>query len=229
MAGPAPFEKRRAELRLFLQRWRFTLLLALLSTGLLFQAAAGEAVGGVVAVDLLFGLLIVAAAIASEARRGLVWLLVALALARIGITAAVGEAGPPLAQSANVAVAVAMAAITLWITLSALFGRAAAGADALAGAGFGFLLLAVAFALVYIAVEIARPGAFALLEGGGSRAAQLIYFSLITLTTTGYGDVVAVTPVMRLATALEAAIGDLYLAVLIGRLLGVAFERKTRF
>ena len=223
------FERRRAQIRLFVQRWRFSLLLAFLTLGLLLQAGVGAAAGGVLAVDILFGALVLATAVASEAGRGVIALLAALSLARIGITTATGGDGAAFAQASNVAAAVAIALLTLGVVLTALFRRAASGADALAGAAFGFLLLGLAFALVFIAVEIAQPGAFRLIEGGGPMAAQLIYFSLITLTTTGYGDIVAVTPVMRLVSALEGAIGDLYLAVLIGRLLGVAFQRRAKF
>jgi hypothetical protein len=54
----------------------------------------------------------------------------------------------------------------------------------------------------------------------------LLYFSLTTLTTTGYGDITPVDPVARSAANLEAVIGQFYLAITIARL--VALEIAER-
>jgi len=52
------------------------------------------------------------------------------------------------------------------------------------------------------------------------------YFSTITLTTVGYGDIVPVTPAARLVTGLEAIVGQLYLAVVIAILVGRVSARR---
>jgi voltage-gated potassium channel Kch len=49
--------------------------------------------------------------------------------------------------------------------------------------------------------------------------AALLYFSLITLTTVGYGDIVPVTPAARVFAALEGAAGVLYIAIAVARLI----------
>ena len=48
----------------------------------------------------------------------------------------------------------------------------------------------------------------------------MLYFSLITVTTAGYGDITPVTSTAQISAALEAALGTLYLAILIGRIVG---------
>ena len=48
----------------------------------------------------------------------------------------------------------------------------------------------------------------------------MLYFSLITVTTAGYGDITPVTPIAQISAGLEAALGTLYLAILIGRIVG---------
>ena len=48
----------------------------------------------------------------------------------------------------------------------------------------------------------------------------MLYFSIITVTTAGYGDITPVTSVAQISAALEAALGTLYLAILIGRIVG---------
>ena len=50
---------------------------------------------------------------------------------------------------------------------------------------------------------------------------ELLYFSLVTLTTLGYGDITPLGAVARIWSALEALVGTLYLAVLISRLVGI--------
>jgi len=129
----------------------------------------------------------------------------------------------------------------LYFVLSALFlgftavvllrqtlGGAAVTSDTIAGAICFYLLLGVIWALIYALIELAHPGSF--LDGGRpvgsaghhSLVPELLYLSLVTLSTVGYGDVLPVTQQARMLAALEGIIGPLYLAVLIARLVGLA-------
>ena len=127
----------------------------------------------------------------------------------------------PLAALALVIVAAAMAA-----TFAELLGNREATADGLVGAIFGYLLIASAWALLFRQLEIVHPGSFDL--AAGDRDTQLVYFSLITVTTVGYGDVLPVTAVARIWAALEAVVGTLYIAILIGRIVGELRFGKDR-
>jgi hypothetical protein len=80
-------------------------------------------------------------------------------------------------------------------------------------------VIAAAFALLYRQMEGAFPGSFRLPEGGDLDT-QMLYFSLITVTTAGYGDITPATSTAQITAALEAALGTLYLAILIGRIVG---------
>jgi hypothetical protein len=92
------------------------------------------------------------------------------------------------------------------------------------GAVAAYLLLGVLWADAYALVALVRPGAFSgpLSPADGPRA--WFYFSFVTLTTLGYGDVLPVHPAARSLAILEAVTGPLYLAILVARLvsLGVA-------
>ena len=55
--------------------------------------------------------------------------------------------------------------------------------------------------------------------------ATFLYFSLVTLTTLGYGDIVPISPPARIFAAMEAATGVLYIAITVARL--VAGYQKT--
>ena len=220
------FARNRAALRIFLQRWRYSLLLSLLVGAVFAQALVPQRGLGLVFVEGAFALSILGAARATGAGWSAFIALVGLTLIRFAIEAAGPVGDSRLLEAINLIVAVLLALGVLRLTLMALFTREARGADALAGAAFGFLLLAVVWALVFIAIETLAPGSFRLIDGGGSNEAQLFYFSLVTITTTGYGDVVAATPATRLLAGFEAVTGTLYIAILIGRLLGVAFEAR---
>ena len=100
-----------------------------------------------------------------------------------------------------------------------------ASGGTLLGAVCGYLLLGIIWGLMYSAVEEASPGSFAF--PADARAPQtrmdsgvLNYFSFITLSTVGYGDVTPTWPLARTLAWLEAITGQFYLAVLVAGLVG---------
>ncbi len=56
---------------------------------------------------------------------------------------------------------------------------------------------------------------------------QLRYFSMMTLTTVGYGDIVPRSPEARAFAALEALIAQIYLAAIVARLVGIQVAHAT--
>ena len=90
------------------------------------------------------------------------------------------------------------------------------------GAVAAYLLLGILWAYAYALVALLAPVAFSgpVSSADGPRA--FFYFSFVTLTTVGYGDVLPVHPAARSLAALEAVTGPLYLAILIARLVSVA-------
>lgn len=95
------------------------------------------------------------------------------------------------------------------------------------GAVSAYLLMGMTWAFGYAALEIAVPGSFDLSAMTAARdhsiatAGQFFYFSFVTLTTLGYGDVSPIEPLARALTAFEAVAGQLFLAVLVARLVGL--------
>jgi len=93
-----------------------------------------------------------------------------------------------------------------------------------------YILLALAWAFIYGLMEIISPGAFLLAATAGDEAARpqgaylladMIHFSIATLTSTGYGDITPVAPFARSMSQLEQLVGVFYIAVLISRLVGL--------
>jgi Ion channel len=86
------------------------------------------------------------------------------------------------------------------------------------GAVAAYLLLGVGWGFAYELVAALHPGAFASALATPPRDRGLMYFSFVTLTTVGYGDVTPVHPAARSLALLEALTGQLYPAILLARL-----------
>lgn len=88
-----------------------------------------------------------------------------------------------------------------------------------------YLLLGTAWMFAYMLVSDYSPGAFAFTAGPETghtlSGFNAYYFSFITLTTVGFGDVVPVSHTARMLAATEAATGTLFMAVLIARLVAL--------
>jgi hypothetical protein len=85
-----------------------------------------------------------------------------------------------------------------------------------------YLLIGAIFALLFHLLQEFSPGSFAGLEGrdGSALPWRLLYFSFVTLSTLGYGDVLPLTLYAETLVTLEAVLGQFYLAVLVAGLVG---------
>ena len=92
-------------------------------------------------------------------------------------------------------------------------------ADHLSTAASIYLLLAALWYNLFKAIQAIHPASFQqTVTGAAIPRADLLYFSLATLTTLGYGDIVPVGAEVRMLAALEAAVGLLYVAITIAQL-----------
>jgi len=103
----------------------------------------------------------------------------------------------------------------------------------ISGALSVYLLLGYVWGIVFTILETLQPGSFNLALSsagavGGSREAfgQLLYYSYITLSTLGYGDITPLSEGARSLAALEALTGQIYLAVLVARLVGLEISQR---
>lgn len=80
-----------------------------------------------------------------------------------------------------------------------------------------YFFIAAIFSVLYQIIEIISPGAFVSSFDLEITAERLTYFSFVTITTLGYGDIVPIDPAAQSLATLEATIGTLYIAVLLGR------------
>ena len=174
------------------------------------------------AVDILFALVILATvrAASSERRTRVVFLVLAVSAIALLWTSngvertVVGVAGLMIFVVLNVG--------TVGLMLKRILQAQVVDFDVLCSAVAVYLLIGVTWALTYIAIDILDPTAFEQLAvsawDGGT---DYVYFSFVTLTTLGYGDISPNGNFVRIWAVMEAGVGVLYLALLIARLVSL--------
>jgi len=105
------------------------------------------------------------------------------------------------------------------VTLARVFAPGPVTSHRLVGAVVAFLLAGITWAYGYQWLETVRPGSFHLGAAPQGSYPTLVYYSFVTLTTVGYGDVTPVTSAARALSNVESLLGVLYPAIFIGRLL----------
>ncbi len=94
-----------------------------------------------------------------------------------------------------------------------------------------YMLMGLAWSAAYLLEANVRPDAFAFSAARDANHAMTgfdaFYFSLVTLTTVGFGDITPVSRVARMLTAMEAMTGLLYVAVMIARLVSLYSSREN--
>jgi hypothetical protein len=83
-----------------------------------------------------------------------------------------------------------------------------------------YLLLGLLWATLYLALDALYPGSIQIGSHPAQRDTNLLYFSLITLSTIGYGDIVPLSGEARILAALEGVAGVLYIAITVALLVG---------
>jgi hypothetical protein len=115
-----------------------------------------------------------------------------------------------------------------YVVARAVFAPGRVSYHRIVGAILVYLSVAVTFAALFTIVGMLVPQAFSgmVLEDNPALASNVIYFSFVTLTSTGYGDVFPIHPVARSLCNLETIIGQLYPATLLARLVSLEIEGR---
>lgn len=207
-------------------RPRFLWLLASLVLLLLLSPFfKSEGIGGI-GLKTLFTLALLSAVYAASARRGYMfvaacfavpWVLLSwssVAWERIARWTVLDVSSDLLLIGLNV--------FTLGVVLVRTVRAKDVDLDILCGAISVYLLLGVTWGVCFRVIETLSPGSFALIDPDvAADWSQLLYFSLTSLTTLGYGDITPLSPVARIWSTLEAVTGVLYIAILVARLVSL--------
>jgi hypothetical protein len=189
----------------------------------------GMGVLGQLAVGLSWALLSVLSVAVVSGRRAP--LAVILAAAAVGIATAVLDGSTALsAMLARGSGAVALTALG-FVVGGAAFETGRVTWHRIEGAVALYLILGLVFAHLYGMLNALVPGAFSNVPPGLNAHAvfyrgRLLYFSFVTLTSVGYGDIAPLHPIARSLATLEAVIGQLFPATLLARLVSLELEGR---
>ena len=213
------------------QEWGLSAMLVFLVLAL-FVGLPLEASGIVSAtlVGVIMTLLFLAGVVAMSGRGPITVGLAALALTSLALRwATVAFRGRTL-QILDVSVGMLALGLLTAFVLIHVFREGPITGDRIRGAIVGYLLIGVIWCLAYQLAEFLNSGA---LRFPGERRPdlgrldpELAYYSFITLTTVGYGDITPVSPLVRMLAVTEALIGQLYPAILIGRLVSLQISSR---
>lgn len=206
--------------------------LAFLVLTTVFVPMIGLSRPGRVVVDVIFALMLLSGAVATLDKRLLMSLVIALSILEFAADLFV-EFNPSFSfRGWDTALKVAGMAILVIMTLKQTFHRGPVNVHRVMGGVAAYLLIGVTWAFGYKLLMQEIPDAIHFqtpLAPGASTGepSRLIYFSFETLTTVSYGDAYPVHRVARSLATAEALIGQLYPAILIATLVGMALQERS--
>lgn len=200
-------------------------ILLLVSIVLFFTLAPileGYATGALLLILNLYVTLVTATSELAE-RRALFWIAIPLATASMALLLASHfHAGRTLVLASYIVLATFLALVSA-SQFTYLGRKGQITRDRILISVSLYFLLGLTWFALYNVINLVQPGSFA--EAGTpltgiTHWSTMLYFSLVTLTTLGYGDIVAIKPTARMLSTLEASSGVLYVAITVARLVG---------
>lgn len=177
---------------------------------------------GWLAAAMIYALVVGPLAVARNRR--IAWLLATLAV--LGVAAELVNAvdGSPLTHTLRALVSMLVGALLVGVVLQLCLGAGQVTSHRVRGSVAAYLLLALVFSNAYQLVALGIPAAFSM-HGAPASFVNLehnfAYFSFVIMTTLGLGDILPLHPVSRTLVMLETALGQLFPAVLIARLVSL--------
>jgi len=210
----------------------FVYLVAAL-TGLLLLIACSEQIAGA-AVDLLIRIGITGAlgTAVLSIRRDRAWFRSGIGIVTVSAILIAANALTGISELIipNLILVFVFFAGMIWLTGDQVLRATTVDGNTLLGAIGIYLMLGLLWAIVYFTLALLDPDSF---TGGGIGAGftnfpTFVYFSFVSLTTLGFGDISPQAPIARLLVYLQAIAGQFYLAIMIAGLVGIRIsERMT--
>jgi Ion channel len=228
-------EEHHRSIGLFAKLWStdrgLTLLLAVLLLHLFVLFPLSEYLPeSRLVLDVVFSLILISGATA-VAQRWAAWLIGAFAVASLLVQWTWQITGERALLPWVTASSLVYCALLAGVVFAQIARAQEVTSHSIQGAIAGFLLLGLAWAFAYQLVSLFDPSAVtvrhsAQIRGNDALTAEFVYFSFVTLTTVGYGDITPVDPIARALVMLEALTGQLFPAVLLARLVSLEIQNR---
>lgn len=185
--------------------------------------------GGGLRFSILLCLVLTAAVYVNSRHRWTFVVALLIGGAAIAAVALNATTGSHAARVASASLGLGLLGLTTLMMLNTLMRSDEVLLDTIVGGICVYLLIGLSFALAYSLAIALEPGSLIqaglpLEDVGGdlsSRSAKTLYFSFVTLTTLGFGDITPTTETTQMMVAAEAIIGQLYIAIFIARLMAL--------
>ena len=130
----------------------------------------------------------------------------------------------------RLAVLIILALATIYYCARSVLFSGHIDTNKIVGAICIYMLLAMTWGLIYSILEILFPGSIQGLSAGiwGTSTDNAMYFSFVTLTSLGYGDITPVQPLARYFAYMQAMTGQFYTAILVASMIGVRLADRNK-
>jgi len=216
---------------------RYSALLAALFALLLVPPFLPAGLNGQRVIGAVTSLVLIVGVLSVHRRRLTIYATLLVVPALVSSWAAYALATPTIYLIGTIFRCSFFALLVITISMAVLRQNTVTG-DTIAGAAAGYILLALFWASLYGILEQLKPGSFVLPIGpswagnwgtdvGNASSVSFTYFSFVTITTLGYGDMAPITAEAGMLAAAEATAGQLYIAVLLARLVALHVASKN--
>jgi Ion channel len=181
--------------------------------------------------DLLMITLMVFGALVVDQRRLVTGVAIAIVLTSATVLWASRFYPTPFLKVLSSALSIITLLIYVRIVLLVMFRKGLVSWSRIQGGVAAYLLLGLAWASAYQLAEHLHAGSFHFVSAPkdiDQLTSKLVYFSFATLTTVGFGDITPLNPFARSLAIAEAIVGQLFPAILIGALVAMAMQSRTK-
>ena len=206
---------------------RHSIMLASLVTLLVALPVAQMIFEGTIRFTLLLTVVLISSVLVNSQQR---WVFVLALL--VGVAALLGIAYSEVVGSESIRIgsqflSLGLLGMTTLVMFNSLIRADQVSLDTVVGGICVYLLIGLSFAVSFILLMDLSPGSFVqggqaivrVVGGSSDHATTLLFFSFVTITTLGYGDVTPRGELAQMLAAAEAVIGQLYLTIFVARLI----------
>ena len=209
------------------RKTRFLLLLLSLLALMVLEPFIADRVRIKFLLDIFFTIILITSIYAVSQKKSDALVAFSLALPKFATTWALSFLSYPLLTLLDSIFGIMFIGYIIVLILRHIFRQDDINLETIYGAIVVYILLGLLWVSFYFLVEFLHPQSFsfpAALTGDARKV--LYYFSFVTLTTLGYGDITPISGPARSLAMLEAIVGQMYIAVLIARLVGIHISQS---
>jgi voltage-gated potassium channel len=206
---------------------KFLLLLVTLLALMVLEPFLFDYTGLKFLLEIFFSATLFTSIYAVSGKKGTTFIAILLALLKLGTTWASGFISHPLINLSDSIIGIIFVAYIIVLILRHIFKQEEVTVETIYGALVVYILVGIMWFFLYQLTEFLHPNSFSLAIDPATESKKIIfYYSFVTLTTLGYGDIEPISAPARSLAMLEAIVGQMYIAVLIARLVGMHISQS---